>query len=107
MHVNLVQPRTGQVKQVKVGFSWTVFFFGFFPALFRGDIKWALIIFFVNILTVDLSNIVFMFIYNRIYINGLLEKGYIPASETDSQILISKNFIASPIYQDSDDDFDF
>ncbi|WP_326717237.1 hypothetical protein [Vagococcus jeotgali] len=55
----------------------------------------------------DLSNIVFMFIYNRIYINGLLEKGYIPASEADSQILISKNFIASPIYQDSDDDFDF
>lgn len=43
MYVNLENPNTHQLKQVKVGFSWTTFFFGFWPALFRGDWKWFVI----------------------------------------------------------------
>lgn len=40
MKVMLKNENTGQIKQAKIGFSWTVFFFGFFPAIFRGDWKW-------------------------------------------------------------------
>ena len=51
----LENPYTGQIKEAPVGFSWTVLFFAFFPPLFRGDWKWATIIFLLTILTIGLS----------------------------------------------------
>ena len=66
----------GQVKIVKEGFSWTMLFFGIFVPLYRGDWKWFLIILVANIFTYGWASVVFAFIYNKIYINDLLEKGY-------------------------------
>lgn len=84
-----LENQMGLIKEVKIGFSWTTFFFGFFPALFRGDLKWAAIIFIsavaASLITVGVGgwipSVIFAFIYNKIYIRELIEKGYRPASE--------------------------
>ncbi|WP_169085691.1 DUF2628 domain-containing protein [Paenibacillus sp. PL91] len=102
MHVRL-RNAAGGVKEVKVGFSWTTLLFGFFPALFRGDLKWAVIMFIISaavgVFTVGfgawIPGIVFSFVYNKIYIKELLEKGYHPADEHAQSALRTNGIIAA------------
>ncbi|MGL6177467.1 MAG: hypothetical protein ACRC1U_10795 [Vibrionaceae bacterium] len=77
----LENPKTGQIRTAPVGFAWpllfcSVLFLGFFPPLFRGDLKWAIIISIFACLTLGLSGFVFMFLYNKLYIKDLLADGY-------------------------------
>ncbi len=94
---------SGQIKEVKVGFSWTTLFFFFFVPLFRKDWKWLGImigsiiagLILTAIINVDTSislglNIAFAVLYNNFYINDLLAKGWKPASEVDEKILNDK-----------------
>ena len=74
--LNLKHPEYEVVKQAPVGFSWTVLLFSFFPPLFRGDLKWALVILITALFTFGISTLVFMFIYNKLYIKSLLDSGY-------------------------------
>jgi len=67
---------TGYKRQVPVGFSWTTFFFGFFPALIRGDWKWGVIMFLCSLVTFGFSQFIFCFIYNKLYLKDLLNNGY-------------------------------
>ncbi|MGQ2286611.1 DUF2628 domain-containing protein [Leuconostoc suionicum] len=100
MRVNLNNPITNNFKQVKVGFSWTVFFFGFFPALFRGDWKWLSIILLVDIALAiftfgigsGIFGIIMAFFYNKLYITDLLASGYVPGDEASEKALLSKGF---------------
>ena len=89
---------SGISKEVKVGFSWTTFFFGFLVPLIRGDIKWAVILLLISIgigsftfgIGALVVGIVFSFKYNTIYIKELIEKGYRPIDENGEQALASK-----------------
>ena len=47
----LMENEFGSKKVVKIGFSWTVFFFGSLVPLFRGDLKWFFIMLIASPLT--------------------------------------------------------
>ena len=80
----LQNPNTGQIKEAPIGFSWTMFFFGIFPPLFRGDWKWFCIILGLGLLfglatfglLGGLPGFVGAFVWNKSYLTGLIEKGY-------------------------------
>tara|TARA_Y100000992_G_C21243287_1_gene481876 strand:- start:1022 stop:1318 length:297 start_codon:yes stop_codon:yes gene_type:complete len=80
----------GVMKTAPVGFSWTTFFFGFFPALFRGDWKYALIIGVASFFTFGLAGFVMAFFYNRLYIQDLLKSGYKVKNYSGNKALIEQ-----------------
>lgn len=94
MKINLVSPY-GELREVKIGFSWTVFFFGFLVPIFRGDVKWTVIMFVASVLTAFLAQLVFCFVYNGIYVRELLGRGFKPADSYSKSVLIAKRYIAA------------
>ena len=87
----------GDIKKVKIGFSWTVFFFGFFVPFFRKDFVWG-ILFFIAIALIALFsqlgggalNFYFAIIYNKLYIEGLIKQGYLPTDPEFKKMLEKK-----------------
>lgn len=71
-----INNRTGQIRRAPVGFSWTVFFFGLFPALFRRDWVGFLLMFLCSLFTLGFSTWWFMFTYNGHYERRLIEDGF-------------------------------
>ena len=74
----------GVSKTAYTGWSWSVFFFGPLPALFRGDLKYFLILvighFVLAFTTFGIGNIVLSIAaavkYNAWHRSSLIEKGY-------------------------------
>lgn len=69
-------PRTGQLRSAPMGFSWTTFFFGPFPMLFRGSWKWFFIILITAAITYGLANLVWIFVINKLYLKDLVKDGF-------------------------------
>lgn len=91
----LLKNNANVVKNVPTGFSWTVLFFGCFVPLFRGDIKWFIAMLILAIITSGLSWLVLPFTYNKSYIKGLLEHGFVPADAKTKKYLEDKGIIDS------------
>ncbi len=108
--VNLKNETTNQVKQCKLGWSWTVFFFSFWPMLFRQD--WIYLICyaaweviggaiayssdgaFLTIASADfIIRIVLSVMYNTLYVKGLLKKGWEPADEASKKLMQAKGIV--------------
>ena len=84
-------------KEVKLGFSWSTFFFGVFVPLFRGDWKWFLIILLAEIVLGAISMgvvtgilmLAFPFFYNKLYAKDLYEDGYRGLTKDEDDALIA------------------
>jgi hypothetical protein len=74
--LNFKNLHNGKLREAPIGFSWTTFFFGPFPALFRGHYLGAFIIFLILAVTFGLAGFVFPFIYNKWYVSDLIKDGY-------------------------------
>ena len=74
--VMMKHPDLGIVKKGFFGFSWTTFFFGGFPALFRGDLFIGLLVIIINFITFGVAGLIWAFFYNKSYTIKLVEKGY-------------------------------
>jgi hypothetical protein len=66
----------GRIKKAPVGFSWTALFFGCWVPLLRGDWKYFFIMLVAAMFTIGLSQLVFCFLYNKWYIEKLVESGF-------------------------------
>ena len=83
-------------KEIKIGFSWSTFFFGVFVPLFRGDWKWFAILLVAEVLLGMVSMgiitgilmIAFPFFYNKLYAKDLYEDGYRGLTPEENQELI-------------------
>lgn len=92
-----------EVKKAPVGFSWTTFFFGGWPAIFRQDWLTGLLILIGCLLTWGLAAIVMSFIYNKMYIKSLIAKGFKVhsiAGMTENELKSELGFIELPKTED-------
>ena len=79
MHIKF--NKNGLTKEVKVGFSWTIFFFGWMALAIRGQYVPALISF----LSFNMASFYFMFSGNRLLARQLIEDGWIAIDNTPNQ----------------------
>lgn len=76
--VNMINPLSGATAVTYDGFSWTMFFFGIFAPIFRGDFKMVVIYFLVACVTLYIGALLVMpFLWNGYHRKALERQGYI------------------------------
>jgi hypothetical protein len=103
--ITLRHKESGIVKDGYYGFSWTTLFFGFFPALFRGDFITFIGGFVVSVIIAIMTwgvgipfiGLIWAFMYNKYYTRRQLERGYVLAgSDGDNAMAASALGVAMP-----------
>lgn len=82
--ISLKNKTTGQTKAGYYGFSWTTFFFAFFPALFRGEFLTFIASFVIWLIVASITFgfgaclvfFVWAFMYNKYSALNLIQKGF-------------------------------
>lgn len=83
--VRLFHPQSGLTRTGYVGFSWTSLFFSGIPAIMRGDVVVGLVVL-VGTIALGapsfgslgfLVNLIWAFVYNKMYTTRLIEAGYV------------------------------
>ena len=97
----------GNIRISKVGISWTTFWFGPLPALFRGDYYnfWLMLVLDADYTLVGLvfhlswffafpwPTFVFAFFYNMMYFRHSFKLGYRPADQHSRDLLIQSRYL--------------
>ena len=76
-NIRLRHAQSGVITTGFYGFSWTTLFFSGFPAIFRGDLITGVIVLILSASSFWLVDIIWAFLYNRLYTTRLLERGYV------------------------------
>lgn len=111
-YAQMKNPKTGDVKIGKVGFSYTTLFFDLWPSIFRRDWYNFLCMLFVdtivmmgtsmilkqNLLLVTQKYLGFFqllwsLVYNMMYFRHLSNKGYQPANAHSRELLVQHHYI--------------
>lgn len=100
MKVNM-KNQFGVIKQQKVGFSWTMFFFGALVYCFRGMWSEFWKCFFLSGITIGIYPLVQCWTGNKKTIAFMLEKGYRPVGEADALILHNNQLMAMDIAKEA------
>lgn len=89
--ITFKNPHTGKTRLAPVGFSWTVMFFGAFPALFRKHWSGFMLLAFIGLITLGFAYLLFMFTYNKMYIHHLIGEGYLATGSSVPFDVIEQN----------------
>ena len=111
-YATVKNPKTGQVKIGKVGFSFTTLVFDLLPSIFRNDwynfacmvgadaifVMAAAVVMHQSAIqiaqqVISFTSIFWAFTYNLMYFRHLSNKGFVPTDEHSRQLLIKNKYI--------------
>ena len=79
MHIKF--KKSGLTKEVKVGFSWTIFCFGWIALVIRGQYLAA----FISFITLNIAGFYYMFAGNRLLARQLVGQGWFSIEDLPKQ----------------------
>jgi hypothetical protein len=93
MMVSLKHKETGVNKELKLGFSWTIFFFGALVFVFRGNWSEFFKYLILGFVTFRIYDLIQCFTANKKEVIRWMERGYVPANDADRQKLVNKGIL--------------